>query len=402
MIDTLFTSEAVCEGHPDKIADQISDAILDACLRDDPQAKVAVETMVMGNHVILGGEITTSGHPDYEAISRQTIREIGYDREELGFDHNSCDVQVLISKQSEEIAMGVDPEKGLFHEQGAGDQGMMFGFASNETDVLMPLPITIAQHLVHELVRWRKEKRLPYLRPDGKVQVTIAYDDHHQPKRLDTLVISVQHDPGIERKQLVEDIEQLARDFIGPRLMDGSTRFYINPTGSFVQGGPVADCGITGRKTIVDTYGSAARHGGGAFSGKDPTKVDRSGAYAARYIARTLVAAGVVKRCEVQLAYAIGVPYPISIALETFDTALVPHDELCAIIPKVFDLSPKGMIEMLNLQRPIYRQVSFGGHFGRADLSLPWEANDRVDHLLSELSLTRAEPPSEFVYRVTR
>ncbi len=387
MTHSLFTSEAVSCGHPDKIADQVSDAILDACLREDPRSKVACETLVAGNFVLIAGEITTAATIDYEAIARETIREIGYDDPAMGFDYKSCEVKVTIAQQSSDIAMGVNEGDGLFKEQGAGDQGMMFGYACDETKELMPLAAVLSHRLMDAQTSLRRSKQLPYLRPDAKAQVTVEYDEEHIPTRVHTVVISTQHSEEVGHGEIVRDMEAMIRQVVPATMLDDSTLYYINPTGRFVIGGPVGDCGLTGRKIIVDTYGGMARHGGGAFSGKDPSKVDRSAAYAARYVAKTIVAAGLARRCEIQVAYAIGVPHPVSIKVETFGTGTISEKEICEAIPKVFDLSPKGIDEMLRLRRPIYQETATGGHFGRSELDLPWERTDRIAPLLSLLGI---------------
>ncbi len=381
MAHYLFTSESVGKGHPDKIADQISDAILDDCLKQDPYSKVACETMVASGLVVLAGEITTKAHVDYQEIARKTIQDIGYADTALGFDYRSCGIIVAINKQSPDIAQGVDG-LGIFPEQGAGDQGIMFGFACEDTPQLMPLPIMLSHQIVRELNQLRVSGSLPYLRPDSKAQVTIEYDQENKPFRLHTVVISTQHSDGVSYEQIVCDMTALVKKIVSPDLLDKNTLFYINPTGRFVIGGPVADCGLTGRKIIVDTYGGMGRHGGGGFSGKDPTKVDRSACYAARYVAKNIVAAKLAKRCEVQVSYAIGVPYPISIKVDTFGTGQVSEELLSRIIPLVFSLSPKGIIEMLDLRRPIYSTTAFGGHFGRSEPEFTWERTDRVEALL--------------------
>lgn len=379
----LFTSESVAQGHPDKIADQISDAILDACLRGDSQSKVACETMVTTGLVVVAGEITTAANPDYQTIIRKTIQDIGYDDSTLGFDYRSCGILLSINKQSPDIAQGVNEGEGLFKEQGAGDQGLMFGFACDETPELMPMPIMLANRIVNELYRLRTTKTLPYLRPDAKTQVTVEYNEHHVPLRLHTVVISTQHSPDVDYETICSDMKALVRRVIPNHFIDENTLFYINPTGRFVVGGPAGDCGLTGRKIIVDSYGGMGRHGGGAFSGKDPSKVDRSAAYAARYVAKNIVAAKLAKRCEVQISYAIGVPYPISVKVDTFGTGVVKEELLNHVIPLVFNLSPRGIIEMLDLKRPIYQKTAFGGHFGRSDKDFTWENTDRV-HALHE------------------
>lgn len=382
MSNFLFTSESVAQGHPDKIADQISDAILDACLEIDPHSKVACETLVSSGLVIIAGEITTKASPNYQQIVRDTIQEIGYNNSSLGFDYRSCGVMLTLNKQSPDIAQGVNEGEGLFKEQGAGDQGLMFGYACDETPELMPLPIMLAHRIVQELRRLRTSKELAYLKPDAKAQVTIEYNQHHIPQRLHTVVISTQHAEEISQKTIHDDMKVLVQRLVPPHFIDEKTLFYINPTGRFVIGGPVGDCGLTGRKIIVDTYGGMGRHGGGAFSGKDPSKVDRSACYAARYVAKNIVAAKLAKRCEIQISYAIGVPYPISIKVDTFGTATVKEDLLNHYIPLIFDLSPKGIIEMLDLRRPIYKQTAFGGHFGRQEEDFTWERTDRVNLLL--------------------
>lgn len=379
----LFTSESVAQGHPDKIADQISDAILDACLKQDPNSKVACETLVSSGLVIIAGEISTNAQINYQEVARQAIQDIGYDDSALGFDYKSCGILICVNKQSLDIAQGVNEGEGLFKEQGAGDQGIMFGYACDETPELMPMPIMLSHRIVHELRRLRITKELPYLRPDAKAQVTIEYNQHHIPQRVHTVVISTQHAPEAEHETICHDMKQMVRRIVPSHFIDENTLFYINPTGRFVTGGPLGDCGLTGRKLIVDTYGGMGRHGGGAFSGKDASKVDRSGAYAARYVAKNIVAAKLAKRCEVQVSYAIGVPYPISIKVDTFGTGTVPEELLNHIIPLVFDLSPRGISEMLDLKRPIYQQTAFGGHFGRTEPTFSWEKTDRI-HALQE------------------
>lgn len=381
----LFTSESVSAGHPDKIADQISDAILDACLKEDPNARVACETLVTTGLVVLAGEITTYAHIDYEAIVRRTIQEIGYHDCQLGFDYRSCGIINSIHKQSADIAQGVNEDQNLYKEQGAGDQGLMFGYACDETPQLMPMPIMLAHHLVAELRKRREKGILPYLRPDAKSQVTIEYNQDHQPVRLHTVVISTQHSEAVDQETIHHDIKNMVKDLAPEGFIDENTLFYINPTGRFVIGGPTGDCGLTGRKIIVDSYGGMGRHGGGAFSGKDPSKVDRSACYAARYVAKNIVAAKLAKRCEVQVSYAIGVPHPISIKVDTFGTGTVSDDLLSHIIPFVFNLSPKGIIQMLDLKRPIYRQTAFEGHFGREDKDFSWEKTDRAEALLDAI-----------------
>lgn len=385
MTHFLFTSESVSIGHPDKIADQISDAILDACLEIDPHARVACETLVSRGLVVLAGEITTHAVIDYQEIVRKTIHDIGYDNPQLGFDYQSCGIISTINKQSADIAQGVDESQNLYKEQGAGDQGIMFGYACDETPELMPMPIMIAHRIVRELRDKRQKGILQYLRPDAKTQVTIEYNEDHQPVRLHTVVISTQHVENIDQTKITEDMKELVKQIVPAHFMDENTLFYINPTGRFVIGGPSGDCGLTGRKIIVDTYGGMGRHGGGAFSGKDPSKVDRSACYAARYVAKNIVAAKLAKRCEVQVSYAIGIPYPISIKVDTFGTGVVSEDLLSHIIPLVFQLTPKGIIQMLNLKRPIYRHTAYEGHFGRHESTFSWEKTDRVDALLNAI-----------------
>ena len=388
MSKILFTSESVTEGHPDKICDQISDAILDALLAQDPMSRVACETAITTGLVLVMGEVTTTAQVDLQNIIRNTIREIGYDASEKGFDANTCGVMVALDKQSTDIAMGVDKalEAKLTDSQieaiGAGDQGMMFGYATNETDEYMPYPIHLAHRLSRQLSKVRKGGTLPYLRPDGKSQVTVEYDESGNPSRIDAVVISSQHSEDVSWDQIKEDIREKVIDPILPaELLDDDTKYYINPTGRFVIGGPNGDSGLTGRKIIVDTYGGWARHGGGAFSGKDCTKVDRSAAYAARYVAKNLVAAGLCDKAEIQLSYAIGVASPTSIRIDTFGTGKLSEDKLVDIIRENFDLRPAGIIQMLDLRRPIYKATAAYGHFGRNDLDLPWEKLDKVDLL---------------------
>ncbi len=384
----LFTSESVTEGHPDKICDAVSDAILDACMEQDPMSRVACETAACTGFVLVTGEITTKANLDIPAIARKTINEIGYDSSEKGFDGNTCAVFVSIDKQSPDIAMGVDKalEAKMSDAEidaiGAGDQGMMFGFAVNETEEYMPYPIALAHRLARQLTKVRKDGTLPYLRADGKSQVSVEYDENGRPSRLEAVVISTQHDAKITQEQIHADIKKHVLDPILPAdLLDEATKIFINPTGRFVIGGPQGDAGLTGRKIIVDTYGGYARHGGGAFSGKDCTKVDRSAAYAARYVAKNIVAAGLAEKCEIQLAYAIGVAQPTSIMVDTFGTGKAPDEKLVEIIRENFDLRPAGIIKMLDLRRPIYRETAAYGHFGREDLNLPWEALDKVEEL---------------------
>ncbi len=387
----LFTSESVTEGHPDKICDQISDAILDELMRKDPMSRVACETCCTTGLVMVMGEITTNAYVDIKTIVRETVREIGYDRAKYGFDCDTCGVLVSLDEQSSDIAMGVDKaleakENKMSDEDinaiGAGDQGMMFGFASNETEEYMPYPIALAHKLALQLTKVRKDGTLSYLRPDGKTQVTVEYDENDKPCRLDAVVLSTQHNPEVTQEQIHEDIKKYVFDPILPaELVDADTKFFINPTGRFVIGGPQGDSGLTGRKIIVDTYGGYARHGGGAFSGKDCTKVDRSAAYAARYVAKNIVAAGIADKCEIQLSYAIGVAQPTSIMVDTFGTGKMSNTAIVDMIRENFDLRPAGIIKMLDLRRPIYKQTAAYGHFGRNDLDLPWEKLDKVETL---------------------
>ena len=389
----LFTSESVSEGHPDKVADQISDAILDALLEQDPMARVACETSVTTGLVLVFGEISTTAYVDIQKVVRETVKEIGYTRAKFGFDGDTVAVLVAIDEQSPDIAQGVDEAleartggSDLLDEIGAGDQGLMFGFAVDETPELMPLPIALSHRLVRRLAELRKSGELTYLRPDSKSQVTVEYDDQQRPVRVDTVVISTQHDESVDNVTLRQDImDQVIRAIIPAELLDEQTKYHINPTGRFVIGGPQGDAGLTGRKIIVDTYGGYSRHGGGAFSGKDATKVDRSASYAARYIAKNIVAAKLAKKAEVQLAYAIGVAQPVSISIDTFGTSQVSEAKLIQAVRQNFDLRPAGIIEMLNLRRPIYRQTAAYGHFGRTDIDLPWEKTDKVEALLASV-----------------
>ena len=391
----LFTSESVTEGHPDKICDQISDAVLDALMEQDPMSRVACETSITTGLVLVMGEITTNAYVDIQKIVRETIREIGYDRAKYGFDCDTCGVITAIDEQSSDIAMGVDKaleaKEHLMSEDdieaiGAGDQGMMFGFATNETPEYMPYPIALAHKLARKLTEVRKNGTLPYLRPDGKTQVTVEYDENDKPVRLDAVVLSTQHGEEVSQEQIHADVKKYIFDEVLPQeLIDENTKFFINPTGRFVIGGPNGDSGLTGRKIIVDTYGGYARHGGGAFSGKDCTKVDRSAAYAARYVAKNIVAAGLADKCEIQLSYAIGVARPTSIMVDTFGTGKLSDEKLVEIIREHFDLRPAGIIKMLDLRRPIYKQTAAYGHFGRTDFDLPWEKLDKVDVLKAYL-----------------
>ena len=388
MSKRIFTSESVTEGHPDKICDQISDGVLDAILAKDPQARVACECATTTGLVLVMGEITTNCYVDIAGIARDTITKIGYDNAEFGFDGRSCAVLTAIDKQSEDIAMGVDASYDDANQEGAGDQGMMFGFACNETKELMPAPISYAHNLTKALTKARKDGKLSWLRPDGKSQVSVQYGEHGEVERIDTVVVSTQHAADIAISDLREAvIEEVIKPNLPSRLLDGDTKFLVNPTGRFVIGGPVGDSGLTGRKIIVDTYGGYAPHGGGAFSGKDPTKVDRSAAYAARWVAKNVVAAGLARRCQVQLAYAIGVARPVSVLVETFGTGVVSDEALEQAVEQVFDLRPTAIIRDLDLRRPIYRQLAAYGHMGREDLGVTWERADRVDQLKAALNV---------------
>jgi S-adenosylmethionine synthetase len=383
----LFTSESVSGGHPDKLADQVSDAILDAFLGGDPQSRVACETLVKTGFVVVAGEVTSSTYVDIATVVRRTVLDVGYDSSDLGFDGGSCGVLVAIEGQSPDIAQGVNEGEGLFKEQGAGDQGMMFGFACDETEQLMPLPITLAHGLMRRQHEARESGEIDWLRPDAKSQVTVEYRGG-EPARIDTVVLSTQHDPGVTHEELRKRIvEEVIRPVLPARLLDRDTRYFVNPTGRFVLGGPAADAGVTGRKIIVDTYGGMGRHGGGAFSGKDPSKVDRSAAYAARWVAKNLVASGAARRAEVQVAYAIGVAEPVSIRVDAFGTGRVDEDRLVRAVRKFFDLTPKGIVNGLDLLRPIYRRTAAFGHFGRSEPEFTWERTDRADALRRELGL---------------
>lgn len=377
---SLFTSESVSEGHPDKMADQISDAVLDAIIKDDANARVAVETLVKTGMVVIAGEVTTSTYVDLEEVVRDVVNDIGYTSSDVGFDGASCAVLNAIGKQSHDIAMGVD--EGENKEMGAGDQGLMFGYASNETPVLMPAPIYYAHRLVEKQAELRKAGTLSWLRPDAKSQVTLRYDENGKPHAINAIVLSTQHDPGVSQADIHEAVrEHIIKPVLPAEWLHETTRYHINPTGQFIIGGPVGDCGLTGRKIIVDTYGGMARHGGGAFSGKDPSKVDRSAAYAARYVAKNIVAAGLAERCEIQVSYAIGVAEPTSISLNSFGTGIVPDSRIIELVREHFDLTPQGIITMLDLKRPIYRQTASYGHFGREEQNFPWEATDKASLL---------------------
>ena len=389
MAKHLFTSESVTEGHPDKICDNISDAVLDAILAQDPDGRVACETTCITDQIMVMGEITTKAKIDIEKIARDVVCEIGYDSPEKGFDGHTCKVQIAIDKQSPDIALGVDKSYELkegyddsYNLHGAGDQGMMFGYACDETEELMPLSISLSHKLAKQLTNVRKDGTLPYLRPDGKTQVTVEYDESGAPKRVDTTVISSQHSADVSLDQIRSDIvKYVIKPIVPENLLDDDTIIYVNPTGRFVTGGPAGDSGLTGRKIIVDTYGGIGRHGGGCFSGKDPTKVDRSAAYAARYVAKNIVAAGLAKKCEIQIAYAIGVAHPVSVMIDTFGTGIISDDTLSEIVTETFDLRPAAIIDSLNLRRPIYRQLAAYGHMGRTDLDLPWEKTDKAVEL---------------------
>ncbi|MCP5467987.1 MAG: methionine adenosyltransferase [Deltaproteobacteria bacterium] len=383
----LFTSESVTEGHPDKISDQISDAILDSILTQDPHARVACETLVKTGFAMIAGEITTSAMVDYPAVVRQTIKEIGYDDSKKGFDYETCGVMIALDKQSPDISQGVSEGEGLYNEQGAGDQGLMFGYASDETPEFMPAPIDYAHLLTRKLAEHRKDGSIPWLRPDGKAQITVEYHDG-KPVRIDTVVMSTQHSPDVDHKTIQKTlIESIVRKYLPSNMLDDKTSFLINPTGRFVVGGPQGDCGLTGRKIIVDTYGGHGSHGGGAFSGKDPSKVDRSASYMARYIAKNIVAAKAAKRCEVQLAYAIGYPEPVSVMIDTFNTSKIPNTQISQAVREIFSMKPAGIIKTLDLLRPIYRKTASYGHFGRNEPEFTWEKTDKVKELQTALKI---------------
>ncbi|HMM53534.1 MAG TPA: methionine adenosyltransferase [Candidatus Desulfobacillus sp.] len=383
----LFTSESVGEGHPDKVADQISDSVLDAILAEDKQGRVACETLVSTGLIVISGEITTTAHINYREIAQEAVKRIGYDNSEIGFDYKSCAVLAAINRQSSDIAQGVNEGEGMDPEQGAGDQGLMFGYACNETPQLMPMPIYYAHRIMQRQAELRRDGRLPWLRPDAKSQLSVRYVDY-KPVAIDTVVVSTQHDPDISHDRIEEAvIEEIIKPVLPPELIAGKVRYLINPTGRFVVGGPHGDCGLTGRKIIVDTYGGSARHGGGAFSGKDPSKVDRSAAYACRHVAKNIVAAGLAERCEVQVAYAIGIARPVSLMVQTFGTARIPEERIEQLIPDHFDLRPKGIIQSLDLLRPIYRKTAAYGHFGRDEPEFTWEALDKVAALKADAGL---------------
>jgi S-adenosylmethionine synthetase len=391
MAGKLFTSESVTEGHPDKICDNVSDAVLDAVLKQDPHGRVACETMVKTGYAIVAGEITTTATLDYPKIVRDTIADIGYVSSEMGFDAHTCAVLCAVEAQSPDIALGVDAKTSKSKEQGAGDQGLMFGYACNETRELMPMPIELSHKLAKKLTGVRKTKKLPWLRPDGKTQVTCEYDEDGKPSRIDAVVVSTQHDPSVKHRQIKEAvIEEIVRPVVPKKLIDKKTKFHINPTGRFVLGGPYADAGLTGRKIIVDTYGGMGRHGGGAFSGKDPSKVDRSAAYFTRYVAKNIVAAKLATRCEVQVAYAIGVAKPMGVYVTTFGTGVVDDAKIAKTVEKLFDFRPRAIVETLDLLRPIYRKTAAYGHFGRREKSFTWERADRADELAAALTPKRS------------
>ncbi len=390
MSDYLFTSESVSEGHPDKVADQISDSVLDAILEQDPNARVACETLCSTGLIVMSGEITTQANVDYMQVARAAVKSIGYDSSDIGFDYRTCAVLTAFNKQSPDIAQGVNRTKEEEMEQGAGDQGLMFGYACDETPQLMPMPIYYAHRLMERQAELRKDGRLPWLRPDAKSQVSVHYQDG-QPQRIETVVISTQHHPDISHEQLSEAvIEEIIKPVLPKAMLSGQTRYLINPTGRFVVGGPMGDCGLTGRKIIVDSYGGTAHHGGGAFSGKDPSKVDRSAAYAGRYVAKNIVAAGIASRCEVQMAYAIGVARPVSLMVDTFGTGKIPDEKIVELIERHFDLRPRGIIHGLNLLRPIYQKTAAYGHFGRDEPEFTWEAIDKAAQLRAEAGIRTA------------